>query len=636
MDNYNNDDLNISGQTNSGDTSSFGDTVSDQTGFSGEAAGYTEKETYAPIEPQDIPAYGEDRETPAANPVSVQPDSADDAAIAPEVNFGADAQPESETIRVEEPHTSTNAWTAPNVQQNSASQAPYGAAFGGNTGYNGGQNTSYGYNASAPYGSSQQSAGQNPYNNSYAGGQNTSYGYNGGYNAPYSQQQYSPYGQHNYNTQQFSGSSYNNQPPAKKKKNGLKVFFVLLAVVVALAVVFGIVASVVRSNGGRANNNNNTNYNTYVDSGSGNKEEKNSPELETNHSPTSSGSVSGSTTALAPSQIAEKVKPSVVGIIVYSKNSGSISSQGSGIIWKEDSTHTYTYIITCAHVISGTDTCTVQTENGTQYDGDIVGADSKTDLGVIRIKATGLPAAEFGDSSALKVGDPIYAIGNPGGTEFFGSFTSGVVSAIDRSVESTYTMECIQHDAAINPGNSGGALVNCYGQVVGINSLKIVNTEYEGMGFAIPVKTASSVVTALAKYGYVPNRAKIGITYAEATNYQQYNMIVKLKGLPSGSLIITKIDSASDLANSDARQYDMIVGVNGKELTTPSVLLDIIDNSKPGDTVTLKLCRIDSNYNTKTFDVKIKLIEDKGDSVKEETTTQINPFDFFNGFNDLF
>ena len=279
-------------------------------------------------------------------------------------------------------------------------------------------------------------------------------------------------------------------------------------------------------------------------------------------------------------------------------------------------------------------TYSVQTEDSKTFDAELIGADAKTDLAVLRIKAKGLSLAEFGDSSSLQVGDPVYAIGNPGGTEFFGSFTSGIVSAIDRSVKNTYTMVCIQHTAAINPGNSGGALVNQYGQVIGINSQKISSTEYEGMGFAIPIKPAQSIINALASYGYVKDRPKLGITYAEALNYQQYSMIIKLRGLPSGSLVISQVSSDSSLANTDVKSGDMIIKVDGKDMTTPNVLLDKIENGKVGDKLTLTLYRVDNNYNPTEFTVTATLVEEKPQTQQEETTTMqqyYDPFDFFNG-----
>lgn len=450
-------------------------------------------------------------------------------------------------------------------------------------------------------------------------------GYNNpSYSAPYQQQQNVPpyYGYNNsYNGGMYPPPSQN--PAPQKKKKGLIVFLIILAAVIFIGIVFGAVSFVVRRTIGI-----NESTDSYTMTLKENEEiTENAPVLQLEPSP-SDGK------ALTPAEVAAKVKPSVVAIIVYSNNSGGIASEGSGVLWKEDDDGKYTYIITCAHVVNGAGySYTVQTDDGTQYDAELIGADAKTDLGVIRIEASGLELAEFGDSSALRVGDPVYAIGNPGGTEFFGSFTDGIVSAIDRSVQSTYTMICIQHTAAINPGNSGGALVNAYGQVIGINSLKIIDTEYEGMGFAIPIKSAQPIINSLSAYGYVPNRPKLGISYTEAINYQQYSMIIKIKGLPSGSLIITEINADSALANTEAKQYDMIIAVDGEDMTTPNILLDKIENGKVGDEITLTLCRIDNNYQTTEFDITVKLVEEKK-TAEEETTTapqMIDPFDYFNG-----
>ena len=319
--------------------------------------------------------------------------------------------------------------------------------------------------------------------------------------------------------------------------------------------------------------------------------------------------------------VADKVRPSVVGVMAYSN--GQLAGEGSGILWGEDSTGTYTYVVTCAHVIDEAGvTFGVLLLNGKTYEAEKVATDTRTDIGVLKIKATGLPLAEIGDSSTLRIGEPIYAIGNPGGSEYFGSITDGIVSAIDRSVSATYTMTCIQHNAAINPGNSGGALVNTAGQIVGINSSKIASTEFEGMGFAVPTSIAQSVVESLIKFGYVPNRPKLGIQYAEVSAYQLYSMVVSIKGLPQGSLVIAGISSDSSLANTKVEVGDLIIAVNGKDMDDSSVLLDLIDTGAVGDTLTLTLCRVEQRtYKTSTFDVTITLIEDKGDSVQEETTT---------------
>ncbi len=320
--------------------------------------------------------------------------------------------------------------------------------------------------------------------------------------------------------------------------------------------------------------------------------------------------------------VADKVRPSIVGVMTYID--GQLAGEGSGVLWGTDSTGTYTYVVTCAHVIdeSGA-TFGILLLDGRRYEAEMVATDARTDIGVLKVEATGLPLAELGDSSALKIGEPIYAIGNPGGSEYFGSITDGIVSAIDRSISATYTMTCIQHNAAINPGNSGGALVNTSGQVVGINSSKIASTDYEGMGFAVPMSIVKPVVDALIQYKYVPNRPKLGIEYADVSSYQLYSMVVSIKGLPQGSLVIAGISSDSSLANTEAQVGDLIIGVNGKDMDDSSVLLDLIDTGAVGDTLTLTLCRIEKRtYKTTTFDVTITLVEDKGSSVEEETTTQ--------------
>ncbi|MDR3314641.1 MAG: trypsin-like peptidase domain-containing protein, partial [Oscillospiraceae bacterium] len=253
--------------------------------------------------------------------------------------------------------------------------------------------------------------------------------------------------------------------------------------------------------------------------------------------------------------------------------------------------------------------------------------DTRTDIGLLRITKTGLQTAEFGDSSALRVGDTVYAIGNPGGTEFKGSFTEGMVSAIDRPITSTYKQLSIQHTAAINPGNSGGMLVNAAGQVIGINSQKIVDTQYEGMGFAIPSKLVKEVVDDLVKYNRVPNRPKLGIQYLPATQTQLGYEVVRFRNLPSGSLIIAKIDSDSGFNGSDVQKNDIITHVNGQPLTKADLLPSLIENSSVGDTIKLTIVRVSRSYEVTEFDVTVKLVEDKG--AAEEATTEAPNLDFF-------
>lgn len=336
--------------------------------------------------------------------------------------------------------------------------------------------------------------------------------------------------------------------------------------------------------------------------------------------------------------VAEKARPGVVGVMTYKQ--GQLDGEGSGVLWKEE--NGFTYVITCAHVINSKGvTYGIMLEDGKTYEAEMVAADTRTDIGILKVETTGLPLAEIGNSATLKIGEPIYAIGNPGGSAFFGSVTDGIISSIDRSISSTYTMTVIQHSAAINPGNSGGALVNTSGQVVGINSSKIASTEYEGMGFAVPMSIALPVAQALVQYKYVPNRPKLGIEYASVNSYQLYSMVVSIKGLPQGSLVIAGISADSSLANTQAEVGDLIIGVNGKDMDDSSVLLDLIETGAVGDTLTLTLCRIESRtYKTSTFDVTITLVEDKGASEEETTTEAYNGGGYYYGgasdFEDFF
>ena len=334
---------------------------------------------------------------------------------------------------------------------------------------------------------------------------------------------------------------------------------------------------------------------------------------------------------LSAKQIYKKVHESSVGVIVYSGNATQVYSEGTGVVMGYNSDKTATYIITCAHVIDANNAkIVVQTADGEQYDGYVVGIDVKTDIGVLRVNGTDMKPADFADSSALEVGDTVYAIGNPGGTQFFGSFTNGMVSAIGRPVDSPvgYEVACVQHTAPINPGNSGGALVNEYGQIIGINSSKIASTEYEGMGFAVPSSTVKEIVGELIKNGKILNRPVLGIEFSPATSNQVYSILVRANDLPAGSIIIASISNGSDLLNTNAKEGDMIIAVNGKNLDSYETLMAVIENGKVGDTLTLTIAHVDGNYKVSTFDVTVKLVEESTVSQKQQAVEPTFPFPF--------
>ena len=441
--------------------------------------------------------------------------------------------------------------------------------------------------------------------------------------------QYNPYkasapGNGGYNS--YSSSNYSNpQPPKKPSSNkGKKVLAVLLVLFIVIGSM-GMGIAIGRNGGSHSQPDVSDTSSSTVDSA----------QIEvdtTKESNTASPVVSPGTV------VAETARDCVVGVVAYDSR-GTLYGEGSGVVMGKNKSGSLTYIITCAHVISASTIASygILLEDGTVYDAKMRGYAERTDLGVLSIEETNLKAATFGDSTALKVGEAVYAIGNPGGSSFYGSVTDGIVSALDRSITSTYTMKVIQHTASINPGNSGGALVNSSGQVIGINSSKIAATDYEGIGFAVPMETAKSIVESIISYGYVPNRPKLGISYASVSDYQAYSMVVQIKGLPSGSVIIAGISDDSSLKGTKVEVGDMIIGVNGKKMKSSDVLLDIIDNAKVGDEIELEICRIDARtYKTSTFKVTAKIVEEKPDTQKkEEETTTKSYYDYY-GDNDQF
>ena len=302
-----------------------------------------------------------------------------------------------------------------------------------------------------------------------------------------------------------------------------------------------------------------------------------------------------------------EIKNSLVGVIVEEGTDNE--SQGSGIIATEDG-----YIITNAHVVLNRRSVDVKilTNDETRYEGVVVGFDKTTDLAVLKIVGTSdtfTPAA-FGDSDSLSVGDWVLAIGNPGGTDFASSLTRGIVSAVNRKVgkNSSSGMTYIQTDAAINPGNSGGALVNMAGQVVGINSSKIVAAEYEGMGFAIPITKAKAIVDDLMANGYVVGRARLGIRGRNVTAYA-----ATLNGIPQG-FEIAEFPEGSPFLSVDAKVGDIITAIDGETVTSLNDITNVLALHSPGDTIEITLYRYQNLAEPQTITVKITLLEDKGET----------------------
>ncbi|MCX7615133.1 MAG: trypsin-like peptidase domain-containing protein [Clostridiales bacterium] len=392
----------------------------------------------------------------------------------------------------------------------------------------------------------------------------------------------------------------------KTKRKGLLVF---ASIVIAAALLFtGAVTGVTIVDYYRSNAV--PNNGEAQSTGSAQDLPKDSVKLHINDVP--KGTVSAASTSsqgLDTSIIAEKVKPSVVGVISENTANPAASAQGSGIVMTKDG-----YIITNNHVIEGANKITVVLENGNKYNAKIIGKDAKTDLAVLKINASNLPAAEFGNSDELKVGDKAIAIGNPMGIELQGTVTQGIISAINRDITvEDRVMTLLQTDASINPGNSGGPLVNKYGQVIGINTVKIGQSDYEGLGFAIPMNTAKPIIDELIAYGYVKGRPAIGISgrnmTEQAANYY---------GVPMGVLVDT-VDPKCDAYKQGLMAQDVIYGVNGKTITTMNEIQKIKDSMKVGQSITLNIYRAGQRLN-----ITIKLVDESSLS-SSSNKVQINP-----------
>ena len=310
--------------------------------------------------------------------------------------------------------------------------------------------------------------------------------------------------------------------------------------------------------------------------------------------------------ALSVTEIAKLVGPSCVGVInkakiqpqryydpfsgryYYYQSSDELVKQGSGsgIIISEDG-----YIVTNQHVIAEATEITIILNTGDEYVATVVGSDSKSDLAVLKINATGLTAATLGDSSQVEVGDLAVAIGNPLGQELAGTVTSGVISAVNRKMTvDNRSYNLLQTDAAINPGNSGGALVNKYGEVIGINSIKMSETGVEGIGFAIAISEAKPIIDDLMNSGYVSGRSLIGITITESRN----------------GLTVYSVVEGSGAEKAGIKEGDLIVKADGKAVNTSEGLNEIRDTKKPGEYITLTVIR-----NGELTDIKVQLYEDK-------------------------
>lgn len=335
----------------------------------------------------------------------------------------------------------------------------------------------------------------------------------------------------------------------------------------------------------------------------------NFPTLDIRDTPNSGDLISSPNGALEPKDIYTKVAPSVVGIAVYTNVQGkTLLGQGSGIIMTADG-----YIITNAHVVTSSSyeisdiEVILPDDEATVIEATLVGADTSSDLAVLKISGNNYPFAEFGDSDKLSIGDPVYVIGNPSGLEFSGSFTHGMVSALNRNVymnQLKSEIEYIQTDAPINSGNSGGAFINQFGQIVGISSAKMrVDLGYEGMGFAIPINNAQGIVNSLIENGYVAGRPLIGIEYVVIAD-----SVYQFGGIPRGLRVHT-VNPNSDAYAKGVLPGDIITHLDGEEVYDAESLSKVMGKKSAGENIVITVYRFDEDGDGFSLDIDVTLME---------------------------
>ena len=413
--------------------------------------------------------------------------------------------------------------------------------------------------------------------NSSAGSYNS--GYSSNYSAAHNPQNTADYANHsNFSNVPYPNPYINQKPKKEKKRYGASVVVLACVLAVIIGALSGGAVSFLATRGTdsdtKITNLPNNNVNISVDQTAENIVEA----------------------------VAEKVTPCVVGIrtttsvMNFFGGTQESSGDGSGVIFSSEG-----YIITNYHVISDATSnkaaskieVYLDSTSSEPYTATLVGYNISADLAVIKINATGLPAIEVADSDSLKVGQYVITVGNPGGLEFMDSVTYGVISGLNRVVSSSSGLELIQTDAAINPGNSGGALVNAKGQLVGINSSKIVSEEFEGMGFAIPSNTVVEICNNIIEKENSPE-PYVGISISEMYTAE----VLDYYGYPVGAVVLSVADG-SPADEAGIERGDIITQYGDTEITEYTLLEDAVKDSSPGEVVTVKLYRGGKYYSAK-------------------------------------
>ncbi len=289
----------------------------------------------------------------------------------------------------------------------------------------------------------------------------------------------------------------------------------------------------------------------------------------------------------------EKVYDSVVVVSNYQR--GQLAGYGSGFVYKKDSK--YGYILTNYHVVNGASEIKVTLSSGEEIDAKVLGGDSYMDVAAIRIDASKvLAVAQLGDSTKSKLGDTVFTVGSPVSTDYMGTVTKGIISGENREItvtnnNSSYMMEVIQIDASINPGNSGGPLVNINGEVIGINSVKLVDSSIEGMGFAIPIEVATSQIEKLEK-GEEIARPVIGVSLFDLDSVSYlYGSKFNIASNVKNGVVINEVSEGSDAESAGLKAGDVIVKVDGTSVKSSAHLKYLLYKHNIGDSVKVTINR---------------------------------------------
>lgn len=486
--------------------------------------------------------------------------------------------------------------------------------------------SSYSENSGQSYDGTGSSSSNATYSN--ANSSNSSYSgstYNSYSNAPYGTQSSNPYGSYNgsnaynqngqnyyrYNTSN-SSSNYKKPKRAKVKKpkksasRGFVIGALSIAVIAMTALGFGggIIYSNISKSGG---------------SMSVNKVEANATNVDSNR-------IEGTATS-----VVQKAADSVVEITTESVVSGSFNRQyvssgaGSGVIISDDG-----YIVTNNHVISGANSIKVTLRDGqTTYDAQLIGTDAANDIALIKVDATGLTAATFGDSSKLAVGDYVVAIGNPLG-QLGGTVTDGIISALAREVTiDEQSMTLLQTNAEINPGNSGGGLFDANGNLIGIVNAKSSATEIEGIGFAIPINNVFDIIDDLKNYGYVTGEVDLGMEFVDINSTET----AFYYGVNKTGCYVLSVESNSNADKAGFRAGDLVQKVGDTEVQTSAEIKAAIKDKEVGDKVKFTVLR-----NNKTIDIEMTLAEyvPTDDSLAQSNRTNQQSNSENSIWNDMF